>query len=165
MGDETFSDDELRDRIREVKREEEQISYERRLLHGRIDVVRSEILTRIERRAGVEQHDADPLQDLVRRLSDALTHTGPPPIDDELAKLGAADDEDAAALAADDDPLEELPELTALEDAELTHLVRVLTAREQRTSARRQELHRELDKLRAEHVARLQERFAATGGE
>ena len=165
MGDETFSDDELRDRIREVKREEEQISYERRLLHGRIDVVRSEILTRIERRAGVEHPDADPLQDLVRRLSDALTHTGPPPIDDELAKLGAADDEDAAALAADDEPLEELPELTALEDAELTHLVRVLTAREQRTSARRQELHRELDKLRAEHVARLQERFAATGGE
>jgi anti-sigma-K factor RsiG len=165
MGDETFSDDELRDRIREVKREEEQISYERRLLHGRIDVVRSEILTRIERRAGVEQHDADPLEELVRRLSDALTHTGPPPIDDELAKLGAADDEDAATLAADDDSLEELPELTALEDAELTHLVRVLTAREQRTSARRQELHRELDKLRAEHVARLQERFAATGGE
>jgi hypothetical protein len=165
MGDETFSDDELRDRIREVKREEEQISYERRLLHGRIDVVRSEILTRIERRAGVEHHDADPLQDLVRRLSDALTHTGPPPIDDELAKLGADDDEDATALAADDETLEELPELTGLEDAELTHLVRALTAREQRTSARRQELHRELDKLRAEHVARLQERFAATGGE
>jgi len=164
MGDETFSDDELRDRIREVKREEEQISYERRLLHGRIDVVRSEILTRIERRAGVEHHDADPLQDLVRRLSDALTHTGPPPIDDELAKLGA-DEGDAAPAAADADELEELPELTALEDAELTQLVRALTAREQRTSARRQELHRELDKLRAEHVARLQERFAATGGE
>jgi hypothetical protein len=164
MGDETFSDDELRDRIREVKREEEQISYERRLLHGRIDVVRSEILTRIERRAGVEHHDADPLQDLVRRLSDALTHTGPPPIDDELAKLGA-DEGDAAPAAADTDELEELPELTALEDAELTQLVRALTAREQRTSARRQELHRELDKLRAEHVARLQERFAATGGE
>jgi hypothetical protein len=165
MAETSLSDDELRDRIREVKREEEQVSYERRLLHGRIDVVRSEILTRIDRRAGVEHHDADPLQDLVRRLSDALTHTGPPPIDDELAKLGADDDEDPTALAADDEPLEELPELTALEDAELTHLVRVLTAREQRTSARRQELHRELDKLRAEHVARLQERFAATGGE
>ena len=43
--------------------------------------------------------------------------------------------------------------------------MRVLTLRERRASARRQELHRELDRLRAEHVARLQERFAATGGE
>ena len=164
MAETSLSDDELRDRIREVKREEEQVSYERRLLHGRIDVVRSEILTRIDRRAGVEHHDADPLQDLVRRLSDALTHTGPPPIDDELARLGAEED-DADDIAADDEPLEELPELTALGDGELTHLVRVLTVRERRTSARRQELHRELDRLRAEHVARLQERFAATGGE
>jgi hypothetical protein len=164
MAETSLSDDELRDRIREVKREEEQVSYERRLLHGRIDVVRSEILTRIDRRAGVEHHDADPLQDLVRRLSDALTHTGPPPIDDELARLGA-EEEDADDIAADDEPLEELPELTALGDGELTHLVRVLTVRERRTSARRQELHRELDRLRAEHVARLQERFAATGGE
>ena len=164
MGDTSLTDDELRDRIREVKREEEQVSYERRLLHGRIDVVRSEILARIDRRAGVEHDDADPLQDLVRRLSDALTHTGPPPIDDELARLGA-EEEDAADVAADDAPLDELPELTALEDADLTHLVRVLTSRERRASARRQELHRELDRLRAEHVARLQERFAATGGE
>ena len=147
-----------------MKRDEEQVSYERRLLHGRIDVVRSEILARIDRRAGVEHDDADPLQDLVRRLSDALTHTGPPPIDDELARLGA-EEEDAADVAADDTPLEELPKLTALEDGELTHLVRVLTLRERRASARRQELHRELDRLRAEHVARLQERFAATGGE
>src|SRR3954451_8511165 len=131
MGDTSLTDDELRDRIREVKREEEHVSYERRLLHGRIDVVRSEILARIDRRAGVEQHDADPLQDLVRRLSDALTHTGPPPIDAELARLGA-DEEDAAEAGGDEQPLEELPELTALEDGELTHLVRVLTVREQR---------------------------------
>ena len=76
MSDSSFSDEELRDRIREVKRDEEQVSYERRMLHGRIDVVRSEILARIDRRAGVEQSAEDPLQDLVRRLSDALTHTG-----------------------------------------------------------------------------------------
>ena len=62
MGDTSLTDDELRDRIREVKRDEEQVSYERRLLHGRIDVVRSEILARIDRRAGVEHDDADPLQ-------------------------------------------------------------------------------------------------------
>lgn len=162
MGDSGYSDDELRDRIREVKRDEEQVSYERRMLHGRIDVVRSEILARIDRRAGVSTTDEDPLQDLVRRLSDALTHTGPPPIDEELARFGS--DEDVSG-ELDEETLDELPELATLADGELTHLVRVLTAREQRTSARRQELHRELDRLRAEHVARLQERFAATGGE
>jgi hypothetical protein len=161
MPDSSFSDDELRDRIREVKRDEEQVSYERRMLHGRIDVVRSEILARIDRRTGVEEA-SDDLSDLVRRLSDALTHTGPPPIDEELERFGATDE---LAAQPGDDTLEELPELPPLADAELTHLVRVLMAHEARTSARRQELHRELDKLRAEHVARLQERFAATGGE
>jgi hypothetical protein len=163
MSDSSFSNDELRDRIREVKRDEEQVSYERRMLHGRIDVVRSEILARVDRRTGVEHApDDDPLQELVRRLSDALTHTGPPPIDEELERFGASDE---LADQPGDDTLEELPELPPLADAELTHLVRVLMAHEERTSARRQELHRELDKLRAEHVARLQERFAATGGE
>ena len=163
MSDSSFSDDELRDRIREVKRDEEQVSYERRMLHGRIDVVRSEILARVDRRTGVEHSpDDDPLQELVRRLSDALTHTGPPPIDEELERFGASDE---LADQPGDDTLEELPELPPLADEELTHLVRVLMAHEARTSARRQELHRELDKLRAEHVARLQERLAATGGE
>jgi hypothetical protein len=161
MSDSSFSDDELRDRIREVKRDEEQVSYERRMLHGRIDVVRSEILARIDRRTGVEPAPDD-LQELVRRLSDALTHTGPPPIDEELERFGSTDE---LAPEPGDDAIDELPELDPLADAELTHLVRVLMAHEARTSARRQELHRELDKLRAEHVARLQERFAATGGE
>jgi|SRR3954470_11970895 hypothetical protein len=161
MSDSSISDDELRDRIREVKRDEEQVSYERRMLHGRIDVVRSEILARVDRRTGVEE-PSDDLADLVRRLSDALTHTGPPPIDEELERFGATDE---LATQPGDDTLEELPELPPLADDELTHLVRVLMAHEARTSARRQELHRELDKLRAEHVARLQERFAATGGE
>ena len=161
MSDSSFSDDELRDRIREVKRDEEQVSYERRMLHGRIDVVRSEILARVDRRTGVEE-SSDDLADLVRRLSDALTHTGPPPIDEELERFGASDE---LSDQPGDDTIEELPELAPLADEELTHLVRVLMAHEARTSARRQELHRELDKLRAEHVARLQERFAATGGE
>src|SRR5258706_11013026 len=125
MSDSSFSDEELRDRIREVKRDEEQVSYERRMLHGRIDVVRSEILARIDRRAGVEESAEDPLQDLVRRLSDALTHTGPPPIDEELERFGSTDELDDQP---GDDSLEELPELPPLADDELTHLVRVLMA-------------------------------------
>jgi hypothetical protein len=149
-----LSDEALRDQIRVAKQEEEQVSFERRMLHGRIDVVRAEILARIERRDGHPVESGDELQDLVSRLTAALTHEGPPPIDDELARLGADADE------ADDVDLDELPELTELDDAELTAMVRALVARERRTSARRQALHRELDELRAEHVSRLQERYA-----
>jgi hypothetical protein len=149
-----LSDEALRDQIRVAKQEEEQVSFERRMLHGRIDVVRAEILARIERRDGHPVESGDELQDLVSRLTAALTHEGPPPIDDELARLGADADE------ADDVDLDELPELTELDDAELTAMVRALVVRERRTSARRQALHRELDELRAEHVSRLQERYA-----
>jgi hypothetical protein len=154
LPDSGLSDEALRERIRDVKRDEEQISFERRMLHGKIDVVRSEILERIARRSGTERASDDPLHDLVARLSSALTHQGPPPIEEELERFGA--DADAGPVDAEG----ELPELAELEDAELAGLVRVLTEHERRTSARRQELHRELDQLRAEHVTRLQRRYA-----
>ena len=151
-----LSDEALREQIRVAKQEEEQVSFERRMLHGRIDVVRAEIQARIERRDGHGLDRVEDLQDLVTRLTAALTHEGPPPIDDELARLGADADSDEAEAAE----LDELPELGELDDAELTALVRALEVRERRTSARRQAVHRELDRLRAEHVSRLQERYA-----
>jgi hypothetical protein len=153
-----LTDEALRDRIREVKRDEESISYERRLLHGKIDVVRSEIIARMKRGSGDAPEGADSLEGLVQRLTDALTHTGPPPLDDELARFGHADDP-----AGDDASVGDvLPELSSLGDAELAGLVKALTARERRTSARRQELHRELDRLRSDHVARLQQKYSDT---
>jgi len=171
-----LTDEALRDRIREVKREEESISYERRMLHGKIDVVRSEIIARMKRGSGDAPEGADSLEGLVKRgsgpapagedsleslvgrLTDALTHTGPPPLDDELARFGHADDP-----AGDDDAVTDvLPELGTMTDSELTALVKALTARERRTSARRQELHRELDRLRSDHVARLQQKYSDT---
>ncbi len=158
MPEAGLSDEALRDRIRTAKHEEEQVSFERRMLHGRIDVVRSEILARIGRRDGAPASSGDDLQDLVSRLSAALTHEGPPPIDDELARLGAEVEEMEPA------DLEPLAELGTLDDAELAGLVRALTQRERQTSARRQELHRELDELRTEHVARLQQRYADDAG-
>jgi hypothetical protein len=151
-----LSDEALREQMRAAKQEEEQVSFERRMLHGRIDVVRAEIQARIERRDGHGLDRVHDLQDLVTRLTTALTHEGPPPIDDELARFGA----DADAEEADEVDLDELPELGEMDDAELTAMVRALVARERRTSARRQALHRELDRLRAEHVSRLQERYA-----
>ena len=99
MSDSSFSDDELRDRIREVKRDEEQVSYERRMLHGRIDVVRSEILA-AGRPAHRRRGATDDLAPIWCGVSaDALTHTGPPPIDEELERFGASDELAARAAA------------------------------------------------------------------
>ena len=156
--EQNLTDDELRERLRDGKRSEEQLSYERRMLHGRIDVVRSEILARVDRGRGIE-HLAGDLDDLVARLTEALTHKGPPPIEAELAEFGHADDGPGEVVSLD----EAMPDVTVLSDSELAGLVRSLTTDEKRTSALRQELHRTLDLLRAENVARLQKKYAGDG--
>jgi hypothetical protein len=153
-----LTDEALRERLRDAKRSEEQLSYERRMLHGRIDVVRSEILARVDRGRGVE-HLAGDLDDLVARLTEALTHKGPPPIEAELAEFGHADDGPGEVVSLD----EAMPDITLMSDADLAGLVRSLSADERRTSALRQELHRTLDLLRAENVARLQKKYADDG--
>jgi hypothetical protein len=72
----TLSDDELRALIDEHVREEEEISYRRRLLHGRIDILRAELVDRIKRRHG---SDESALAVDIDRLTEILAHKGPPP--------------------------------------------------------------------------------------
>jgi len=48
----TLSDQELRDLIRELMVEEHKVSYERRLLHGKIDILRAELQARLQKQAG-----------------------------------------------------------------------------------------------------------------
>jgi hypothetical protein len=156
----TLDDDELREQIRGVKSEEAQLSYRRRFLHGRIDVVRSEMLLRIDRAGG----GTGELDDLVARLTRVLTHQGPPPLADELERFGASGEVEVDAEMGRLADQELLPELSELSDAELAGLVHALTDRERRTSARRQELHRAIDRLRQVHIARLQERYASEAG-
>jgi hypothetical protein len=62
----SLSDDELRRLIDEHVAEEEEISYRRRLLHGRIDILRAELV------------DAQLAVD-IERLTEILAHKGPPP--------------------------------------------------------------------------------------
>ena len=64
------------DLIDEHVAEEEEISYRRRLLHGRIDILRAELVDRIKRRHGGE--DAQLAVD-IERLTEILAHKGPPP--------------------------------------------------------------------------------------
>src|SRR5947207_12615205 len=71
----TLDDDELRRLIDEHVREEEEISYRRRLLHGRIDILRAELVDRIKRRHGGDETLAVDID----RLTEILAHKGPPP--------------------------------------------------------------------------------------
>jgi len=82
----SLSDDELRSLIRERTQEEADISFERRMLHGHIDLLREEVVSRLRAREG---KPAGPLTaDDVERLSEILKHRGPlPELPDELARL------------------------------------------------------------------------------
>jgi hypothetical protein len=43
----SLSDEELRDLIDKLTEEENEISYKRRVLHGKIDILRAELVTRL----------------------------------------------------------------------------------------------------------------------
>jgi hypothetical protein len=43
----SMSDSELKDVIRELTEEEMEISYKRRMLHGKIDILRAELVSRL----------------------------------------------------------------------------------------------------------------------
>jgi hypothetical protein len=42
-----LSDQELKELIRELSEEEQEVSYRRRILHGRIDILRAELVQRL----------------------------------------------------------------------------------------------------------------------
>ncbi len=77
----TISDAELKELIRDLVEEERQVSYRRRILHGKIDILRAELVARLQKSEGrsvLEQVD-------VESLTDILTSKAPPPTADELA--------------------------------------------------------------------------------
>lgn len=77
----SLSDAELRDLIRELVREEDEVSYRRRILHGKIDILRAELVARLQRsegRSALAEVDVD-------RLTEILSSKSPPPTEDELA--------------------------------------------------------------------------------
>jgi hypothetical protein len=83
----TLDDDALRDLIERTRREEQEVSYERRLLHGEIDLLHAELRARLDARQGGA--GTGHLSEVdVRALSEILAHRGPfPELPDELAKL------------------------------------------------------------------------------
>jgi hypothetical protein len=76
MEDNTFpdigsmSDEELKDLIAQLAEEEREVSYRRRILHGRIDILRAELVNRL--RTKREEGDALITGDDVQKLTDIL---------------------------------------------------------------------------------------------
>ena len=71
----SLSDDELKDLIGELEQQERDVSYQRRILHGKIDILRAELVARLQRSGGrsvLEQVDVD-------RLTEILTGKAAPP--------------------------------------------------------------------------------------
>ena len=60
----SLSDVELREVIRQLTEEETEISYKRRILHGKIDILRAELVNRLRKK-----HDGG---EDVQRLTDIL---------------------------------------------------------------------------------------------
>jgi hypothetical protein len=70
----TLTDDDLRSMIRGLEAEEDEVSFRRRVLHGRIDILRAELVARLREQVSAgEAQLAD-----VERLTEILTAKGAP---------------------------------------------------------------------------------------
>lgn len=77
----SLSDTELRDLIRTLLKEEQEVSYRRRLLHGKIDILRAELVSRLHKQV---EAGASPLADVdLDRLTEILAVKAAPKISDE----------------------------------------------------------------------------------
>ena len=71
----SLSDDKLKELIGSLEEEEREVSYQRRLLHGKIDILRAELVARLQKTEGrsvLDQLDVD-------RLTQILTSKAAPP--------------------------------------------------------------------------------------
>jgi hypothetical protein len=75
----TLSDSDLKELIDDLQRKEQEVSYQRRLLHGKIDILRAELVARLQRQVGAGE---SPLNEVdVDRLSEILAGKATPPIE------------------------------------------------------------------------------------
>lgn len=79
----TLSDEELRDLIAQLMDEERKVSYERRILHGKIDILRAEWQARLKKQVDAGE---SPLREVdVERLAEILSSKAAPPNEEDLA--------------------------------------------------------------------------------
>jgi hypothetical protein len=74
----TLSDADLRDLIDRLVQEEQEVSYRRRILHGKIDILKAELQARLQRQVGEEGES--PLYEVdVAKLAAILASRAAPP--------------------------------------------------------------------------------------
>ncbi|GGS08146.1 aerial mycelium formation protein [Streptomyces humidus] len=139
---------ELRTLRRDAQRDEADLSYVRRLLQGRIDILRAELARRSPTGAA----------SVVERLSEILTDA--PARHRSSARhvtLGTPHSEEYRRLAADMLADVELSDLGARTDPELNEAMGRLVRYEQQVSSRRQRLQQTADESGAEITRRYRE--------
>ena len=69
----SLSDAELKALIDEFTREEQEISYRRRILHGKIDILRAELVARLQKTGGQSVLDSVDVESLTAILAGKAT--------------------------------------------------------------------------------------------
>lgn len=139
---------ELRERRREAEQEETDLSYMRRLLQGRLDILRAELARR-------DGEETDLVQALPRILADD-TSGGPRGLGRHISAEPSRADahrRHVEALVADVD----LSNPSAHDDAALRRLLDVLEGEEQKVSESRRQVQKVMDALTAEVTRRYRE--------
>lgn len=141
----SLSDAELKGLIGDLAGGEREISYNRRILHGKIDLLRAELVNRLRERhnAGNETiSDAD-----VAKLTDLMTAG--------WGITGVTPGNGAPTSRRGGAQMDSFPDLGSLDDIGLKDLIRTLTDEEREISYKRRILHGKIDILRAELVNRM----------
>ncbi|MDQ0714379.1 hypothetical protein QFZ55_003831 [Streptomyces luteogriseus] len=155
-GPEVLSLPELRTLRRETQRDEADLSYLRRLLQGRIDILRAEVARRtpadeasvaVSEETSVVERLAEILRDAPARHRSSARHV----------TLGTPQGEEYRRLAAEMLAEVELSDLGARTDLELNVAMGRLERHEQQVSRRRQRLQRTADECSAEIARRYRE--------
>jgi hypothetical protein len=71
-----LGDQDLKDLIQELTKQEQEVSYQRRILHGKIDILRAELVNRLRRKR--EEGEAVISGADVQALTDILAGKGMP---------------------------------------------------------------------------------------
>ncbi|MGI9658487.1 MAG: hypothetical protein ACR2OD_06220 [Gaiellaceae bacterium] len=79
----TLDDDDLRDLIRKLVEEENDVSYRRRMLHGKIDILRAELVARLQKQVGEGESALTDID--LDRLTDILASKAPSAAADETS--------------------------------------------------------------------------------
>lgn len=79
----TLSDTELRELIDRSVQEENEVSYRRRLLHGKIDILKAELQARLRRQVGGSGGESPLYEVDVDRLAAILASRAAPPNPEE----------------------------------------------------------------------------------